>query len=116
MVSKKQFVDGILRYMDSDIIPVLSTGGKWGLGTIIVLATERSNQLLDEVTNNALIKKLGVVDSSGMIDIDAFGCALIKSANKYGKLTIDVPFLGTFSFGENDIRKVVGFIKGGNEE
>lgn len=103
MVNKEELVNGILRYIDDEVIPHLPTGGKWVLGSLVFLITERSNVLLEQLLSNELIKTLNIVDSNSMIDADRLIQALKKSANKYGKLVVTIPIVGTMSFTESDV-------------
>lgn len=115
MVSKEQFVKGVIRYADNEIIPHLPTMGKWGVGTIIVLAKNQSEQILDQLIVNPLVLSLGVTNNDGMIDVNLLASAMRQSAEKYGKMQIDVPMIGTLTFSASDVDKIKNYINGGDQ-
>lgn len=106
MVTKEQLLNGILSYIENDIIPSLPTAGKWGLGTISVLVASRYNDIFAELIKNPVIKAMNVVDDNGMIHIDTLGNAIKQSAEKYGQLVVAIPLLGTMSFSAKDIDRL----------
>lgn len=103
MVSREQFINGILRYIDDQVMPHLPTTGKWGLGTLVVLASERSNVMFEQLMSNEVVRSLDVITKDGMIDADRLIKALKTSANKYGKLVLTIPIVGTLSFTDSDV-------------
>lgn len=113
MTSKEQLKNGILTYVDREVIPHLPTAGKWGMGTVIILATSNYEQIYESLLENTIIKSLGVFDESGSVDTDRLAIALKKSAEKYGKLVISVPVIGTMSFSAQDVDKLYAYINGG---
>lgn len=113
MANKDEVVNGILKYIDDEVIPVLPTSGKWGLGTMVLLASEKSDEIFKTLTDNSIVKSLGVIDSQGDIDIDRLSIALKKSASKYGKLVLMVPIVGTLTFSEKDVDILYQYISGG---
>lgn len=106
MVTKDALKNGLLSYIDSDIIPHLSNPGKWGISALIFIFLSKFEVFLNEIQKNSLFKSLGIIDENGMIDADLLTNALISSAEKYGKLTLTIPLLGTFTFLKEDIEKV----------
>lgn len=103
MVSKEAFKNGILSYLDSEIIPHLSNFGRWGLGAIGYIITARFDNIIDLMNQNKFCESLGVIDEKGMIDVELLADSLIDSSEKYGKLTIEVPILGSFTFSKDDV-------------
>lgn len=112
MVTKEQFIIGILTYADQEIMPHLPTIGKWGMGTMMVLAESRTESIIDSLVNNPLAKSLGVVNDDGLIDCDELAKALCSSAHKYGKVQMVIPVIGTLTFSEEDVLVVKRYITG----
>lgn len=116
MVSKERFINGLLTYIDEEVIPSLPQSGRWGLGTLIVLMASRANGLYDSLVTNDFIKSLGIVGDGGTIDENRLADAISQSATKYGKLTLNVPMLGVLTFSADDVEKAKQIIQRGGTE
>lgn len=114
MVSKTQFINGVIDYIDNEMMPHLPTSGKWSMGAMVILAKNRSENMLDSLVANPLFETLGVVKDE-KIDIDLLTDALKESASKYGKLTLNIPTVGVLSFTSSDVESIKSFIKNGGE-
>lgn len=57
---------------------------------------------------------LGIKDENDMIDIDRLKSAVEKQIGNQ-KLDIDIPVVGTFKVGQNDIERLCNIIKQGAE-
>lgn len=110
MVNANQLINGIARYVDQEIIDKLPTMGKWIVGAGVGVVSERVNNVVIELQSNSVMKALNVVDDDGYIDIDILANKLKESAEKYGKVTIDVPLMGSITFSYADIDKLRDYI------
>lgn len=115
MITKEQFVNGLITYLDREVIPQLPTSGKWYVGTVAFLATTKTDIIFSQLQNTPMVKMLGIIDQEGLIDVDALATALKQSAEKYGKLQIIFPILGTMTFSSTDVDKLRTYMTGGME-
>lgn len=99
----EQVINGLIRYADSEIMGKLPTSGKWLMGTAITLATNKASNMIDVLMKNSIVKALGIVDENGMIDTDVLIDAMKSAADKYGKVSVDVPLVGKLTFSSTDI-------------
>lgn len=113
MVTQEQFVNGMINYVDNEVIPKLPTIGKWGLGSIIVLTSSKTNEIVNLLTSNPIVATIGLVDENGRIYSDRLFTALKTSAQKYGNLVINIPVIGTLSFSADDVDKARMYVDGG---
>lgn len=113
MVNQEQFMNGVLSYIDAEIMPSLPTAGKWELGTLILLSTTKYNEIFKQVSSNPFLQSLNIVSLDGRIDVETLAYALKKSAEKYGGLEISMPFVGIMKFSADDVEKVKRHIIGG---
>lgn len=105
-----QIISGTINYIDSEIMPSLPTAGKWLVGAGVGIVKSRASSFISAITNNDMIKAVGIVDNNGMIDIDLVLENLKTSAKKYGKVTIEVPLTGTLSLSDSDIELIRSYI------
>lgn len=111
MVTKETLKNGVLTYIDSEIIPHLPSPGRWGVGALIVLLTPKYDMLYDNLVNTPMMHTLGIIDEQGLVNSDALVDALSASAEKYGKMTVSFPVIGTLSFSKEDVDKLKQYIK-----
>jgi len=112
-VSAEQIINGITQYADGEVIAKLPTMGKWMLGAGIGVASNKINDIVHNLNDNTIIKMMGIIDESGMYDLDLVAESLKQSAQKYGKMTIEVPLIGKLSFNDSDIDTLRAYIERG---
>lgn len=88
----QKLVNGLVNYADNEVIKSLPTAGKWLLGAGMGILTSRINEMINDLSGNALVKAAGIIDENGMIDVDLLMDNLKNSANRYGKMTIQIPW------------------------
>ena len=111
MVHYSKVIQGMVNYIDSDIIAQMNGSMRgWGIGIVTGLAAKRAEQLFGVLRNNPIVTALGLVDGE-MIDIDAIYSEALRMAQK-GSATVSIPILGTVTFKTEDIESVYRHIKG----
>lgn len=101
--SSEQVVNGIINYADNEIMSKLPTASKWIMGTGLVLAANKANKVAESLRDNAIVKMLDVMDEDGMVEVDELIDAMKASADKYGKVSVDVSMIGKLTFSSSDI-------------
>lgn len=109
MVNEQQIVAGIVKYIDTQVMPVVDTKSKWMIGTAITMLAKSPKA-------NEMVKQLSLfgIEQDGMYDIDALADGLLENAKKYGKMTISFPIIGSMTFNEMDvelIRKMINEVE-----
>lgn len=102
MVKPEQVAQGVMSYAEAEILPAMQGGQLWAGSAILILLSQRANQMVAALAKDKMFAMLGLVDENGMIDVDAAANALKETARKHGKLTVSLPMFGKFSFGEED--------------
>ena len=108
----EEIISGVVRYADQEVIPKLNGPGKWIVGTLVGMSSNRMAQMARQLQDNALIRMIGVVDEDGLYDIDDIADHLGVAAQKYGYLTLEVPLIGTLTFKDEDVHQLRRYIKG----
>lgn len=114
MVTKDQIVNGLVQYIDNEIMPYLSTSGKWVLGSAVTLSLQNVDEIYRYICNTPYFKMIKVVDNNGLIDFCKLCNALKDNASKYGKLQKQIPLIGTLTFSDQDVEKLRQYVDGGN--
>lgn len=112
MVTVEQLKNGIGTYLQSRLMPRLDGKRQFLLGMVYGLSTNKMDELIAQGAQNPVIRALGVVQENGSIDIDALYNAALAQMQAQGKVPIEVPLLGMFTFDENDLRELRQMIGG----
>lgn len=111
MVTKEQFKNGLLRYIDGEVMPALPTTGKWVAGAAVTLASSKFDKILNDFASNPMIKALNIIDpETGMINAEEVLDALRQSAEKYGTVQLDIPLVGILGFKAVDVDKLKSYV------
>lgn len=109
--STEQVVRGLISYADNEVMAKLPVSGKWIMGTAVGLAANKTSNIIDTLKNNTVVNMLGIMDENGNMDVDALINAMREAADKYGKLTVQVPMIGSLTFSSADIDKLRSYIQ-----
>lgn len=113
MYNYNQVMNGVIKYVDSEILDKIQGWQKWVVGAGIGVALNKTSEIFNELKKNTLIKTLSIIDDNDMIDIDTLYKEIKKQARK-SSVSFSVPMLGTMTLNEGDVDKLYNFIK--NEE
>ncbi len=108
-VTIDQAMRGAIRFADNEIIPHLPGGKGIGAGIALALITDGGRDYILSLRDNPAVKLMRIMDEQGNIDIDRlYSAARPKFENK---LSVSVPFIGDLKFDQNDVDKLLNYIK-----
>lgn len=111
MVSMDQVKNGLIRYIESDIMPHLDGIKKIGVGLYTGLAADNAVKMALQYANHPAIAMLNVIDEAGNVDIDKLYKTVIPMFNDGHKEAIKVPLVGEFRIDKNDIETLYRYIR-----
>lgn len=117
VVSLEQAKNGLLQYIETDVLQKMSGAKKWGLGMYISLASGNVESLIMQYKDHPAVKILNVIDDEGNVDIDRLYAAAepaFANGNKV-PIPIAVPFLGELGelkLDKSDFDKIYRLMKG----
>ena len=131
MVTSRQIVKGLAMWVDSEILPMLHGGTKYGAGVVAALLAKQGEGLLDKAKGQETVKALGLV-RDGEFDLDVLRTAMIERfpeeglrieaaqinalLNRFlGKLgpVLNIQVEGGVTFHKADVEKLYNYIMGG---
>lgn len=112
MANASQIKAGIGDYINQHMMQKLDSKRQFVLGMAYGLFAGRLDAILAVVQQNASARALGIVRENGEIDLDAIYNAALEQMQKQGKLSFDIPLMGTFAFNADDIRDIYNAIEG----
>lgn len=102
MVHKSKVLQGIVNYVDAEIISKMSGSWKaWVVGGATGLIAARADRIIEALSSSPLVTALGIVEGEN-IDVDAIIAELRKQAQK-GTATVVIPLIGPITFGAADV-------------
>lgn len=106
LYTKEQVTNGLINYIDNEVVNQLPTAGKWIVGTAAALVMKNIDKI-----NTETMEMLGIVSNDGMWDVDMLASSLKENARRYGNIQITYPIVGTMVFTPEDIDLARGYIK-----
>lgn len=110
--TREQIISGMNRYAENEVLNKLTTTGKWFLGTGLAMAMRNTDHIMDAVGDNMVVKAIGIVNDDGMYDVDSVCENMRQMADRYGKMVVDLPIIGTMMFDSTDIHTLCQYIHG----
>lgn len=96
MVSKKQLVNGIAKFIESDLIPQI---GDRNTKFVLAMAKDslrENNDLADDFLHSPMVSSL-VMEENGEYDLSHFSCILKKVLSEYQSFPVTIPKIPLFS-------------------
>ena len=109
-VNATQILDGIQRYIDTEILIKIPDARKWMIGGYIALVMHPYRQNPASLFSHPLMIPLGVQD--GTIDLDAVHEVLLEQARRSPSF-INIPTLGPYNMDASDVDKLYSYIVSG---
>lgn len=110
-VPADKVVNGLIQYVDEQVLNNLPTAGKWLVGTGVGIATTKVNDVVSMLNDNEIVKLMGIVDEQGMYDVDLIADNMKKAAQRYGNMSLRVPMVGMLTFTEEDVEALRNYIE-----
>lgn len=103
-------IDGLSRYIDKYIYPQMNGLQQVGYLTLVETLKADSETLTGYLQNNFLLRMLLSVEGNGEINVERLKAALTKAVNNKGKIEVDVPMYGKFTFKNEDVNEIIKYL------
>lgn len=109
MMHYTRAVNGMMKYVDEEIISKMAGGWKsWLVGTMAGVIGSKAELMMREYANNPTLKKLGIIDGENL-DVELIYNELRKQAGK-GNVTANFPIVGAITFDQHDVDKLYQYM------
>lgn len=112
MVTMAQVKNGLVKYIDTDILPHLTGMKRIALGAYSALAAENMAGLVNQYRDKPAVSVLKVIDEQGNVDIDRIYQAVVPMFSDGQKQVIEIPMIGELIIDRSDVEKIYRYIKG----
>jgi hypothetical protein len=99
----EKVIDGLARWIDDEIFPKMNDVQELIARMFIGRVVENTENIKKSFVENGIIRTFGVVDSDGMVDVDALVADLKREIARKGKIVIHIPMFGKITFVPEDI-------------
>lgn len=113
MVTMQAAKNGLVKYIDNDILPHLTGLKKVGLGVYTALAANNIIGLMEKYKDHPAVAVLDVIDENGNIDIDKLYNVSAPMFANGEKQMINIPMIGDMTVDRTDLEKLYRYIKEG---
>ena len=110
MYEYNKVLNGITKYIDTEIVDKIEGWQKWVIGSGIGIALSNSTNLFNQLKDNEIVKMLGIINEENKIDIEKI-YKEFKNQAKKGSISFEVPLVGTLTLNEQDVDKIYDFIR-----
>lgn len=104
-------INGLVKYIDDTMLPAFSDEQQTLYLIACEMATQYPETVLNLVNSNFAVRVFLSPDKEGNIDIDRAVKILKSTAQRKGKLTMNVPRFGAMSFTAEDFDEILRYIK-----
>lgn len=112
MVTLNQVRNGLARYIDNELCPMLTGWKKWTFGAGAALWLSNITETFNHLKADSTIQMLGVIDDGDMIDLEKLYGVFYEQAQK-GAVTFDLPVVGSLTVNKDDVERLYRYIKEG---
>ena len=109
-VSVAQIKNGVLKYVDQEIIGKTPGLTQWVLIAAVSLYAQKADEVLGKFVQSDMAKTLDLVDEQGMVDLDKVKDCFETAASRTGAVVQRIPMLGNVTFTADDIRRLYELI------
>ena len=110
MYEYSKVLNGVAKYIDTEIVDKITGWKKWVIGSGVGIALSNTTDVFNQVKNNDFVKMLNVIDKDDKINVEKIYKEMKKQAKK-GAITFDVPMIGALTLNEQDVDKMYELIK-----
>jgi hypothetical protein len=111
MVEYEKIIDALGKYIEKHIFPTFNEVQLF-VGNFALMRYRRNAMMLKELLeDNPLLKPLCLFDDEGMVDVNSWMDDLKAVMDKMGKLKIEIPYVGPYTFTKSDLDVLHDHIK-----
>jgi hypothetical protein len=103
----EKVIDGIVKYIDRNILPEMNSLQEAGYLILVESVKADTNLLKQYFANNVFARMLLSVDKDGEVNVERLVSGLKKVIAKKGDLKFSIPMYGNFTLTSEDITEIL---------
>lgn len=107
MVNIAQIKSGAKKYIENEILGQIADWRKWVIGAFVDPFLNRIDPIVNDASARETLSKMGIISQDNEhIDIDKLRDMFLTQAHERGRVSVNVPLVGAYFIGEQDIHKI----------
>ena len=99
----EKVMDGISKYINNEIYSEMNDWQEFMARVMIGRIINNHEEVKEMLVNNGYIRTFGIIDSSGMVDVDSLASDIKREIERKDKITFNLPLFGTYTFKPMDV-------------
>lgn len=114
MVTIQQVKAGVVKYIETDILPHLAPWKQIAMKAYVLMAADNVARMILEMRTKPEIAVMGVIQDNGDVDIDRVYQIMASMMQSGEKIPFTIPFLkDEFKLDKSDLDRLYKYIKEG---
>ena len=106
MMEFERVIDGILRYINSELLTGMNDWQEMIARIAISRMIGDTSKLKETMVGNAYVRTFGIMDKDGNVDVEGLIKDIRKQIERKGKISLDIPLMGRFTFHPEDVDRL----------
>lgn len=108
----EKVIDGLSKYIDEEIYLGMNDIQEFAARVLVGRFISNKDNVKDMLINNGFIRTFGIINSEGMVDVDALARDIKRELANKEKLTLSIPMFGRMTFKPSDVDNLYRTITG----
>ena len=109
MYDYKTVMNGLAEFVDTEILSKIDDWRKWVFGAGVGFYLSQGKEMIEQLKENNLVKKMNLIDKNNKINIDLLYKEMKVQAAK-SVIMFNIPTIGPLVITESDLDKIYSII------
>lgn len=111
MANLTQIKNGAKRYIEAEVLGQISDWRKWVIGAFAIPYLDQLDAVITAPATKQLMERINVMSGEDdRVDVDKLRDMFIAQSKDHGRVSINVPLVGPYFIGEQDVYKIYEYI------
>lgn len=102
-------MNGLAEFVDTEILSKIDDWRKWVFGAGVGLYLSQGKEMIEQLKENNLVKKMNLIDKNNKINVDLLYKEMKVQAAK-SAIVFNIPTIGPLVINERDLDKIYNII------
>ena len=102
-------MNGLAEFVDTEILSKIDDWRKWVFGAGVGLYLSQGKEMIEQLKENNLVKKMNLIDKNNKINVDLLYKEMKVQAAK-SAIVVNIPTIGPLVINESDLDKIYNII------
>lgn len=108
MYHYKEVIEGLVSFVDHELVPKMTGLNKWLFGTGAGIVAHKGEHIFHALKEIELLHTLELIEEE-KINVECIYKELLRQADK-GEITIEIPMIGAITLDRSDVEKMYRYI------